>query len=138
MNFLDATVKVNGKDVTLQVGNYSLKLPENKAKALIDGGYDGKTVVMGIRPEDFCLRQNSRASFRRKLGESAICSKYEQNSTASLSVAYLFFIIYSKSTVGQLTKLNFFLCINRYIPIHPISNHTDNNKQHHISSSKHF
>ena len=52
MNFLDATVKVNGKDVTLQVGNYSLKLPENKAKALIDGGYDGKTVVMGIRPED--------------------------------------------------------------------------------------
>ena len=43
---------VNGKDVTLQVGNYSLKLPENKAKALIDGGYDGKTVVMGIRPEN--------------------------------------------------------------------------------------
>ena len=38
----------------------------------------------------------------------------------------------------QLTKLKFFLCINRYIPIHPISNHTDNNKQHHISSSKHF
>ena len=52
--------------------------------------------------KDFGLRQNSRASFRRKLGESAICSKYEQNSTASLSVAYLFFIIYSKSTVGQL------------------------------------
>ena len=52
MNFLDATVKVNGKDVTLQVGNYNLKLPENKAKALIDGGYDGKTVVMGIRPEN--------------------------------------------------------------------------------------
>ena len=52
MNFLDATVKVNGKDVTLQVGNYNLKLPENKAKALIDGGYEGKTVVLGIRPED--------------------------------------------------------------------------------------
>ena len=52
--------------------------------------------------KDFGLRQNSRASFRRKLGESAICSKYEQNSTAALSVASLFFIIYSKSTVGQL------------------------------------
>ncbi|RHV57095.1 hypothetical protein DXB19_12450 [Lachnospiraceae bacterium OM02-26] len=52
--------------------------------------------------KDFGLRQNSRASFRRKLGESAICSKYEQNFTASLSVAYLFFIVYSKSTVGQL------------------------------------
>ena len=58
--------------------------------------------------KDFGLRQNSRASFRRKLGESAICSKYEQNFTASLSVAYLFFIIYSKSTVGQHTKLKFF------------------------------
>ena len=44
--------------------------------------------------KDFGLRPNFRASFRRKLGESAICSKYEQNSTASLSVAYLFFIIY--------------------------------------------
>ena len=52
--------------------------------------------------KDFGLRQNFRASFRRKLGESAICSKYEQNFTAALSVAYLFFIIYSKSTVGQL------------------------------------
>ena len=46
--------------------------------------------------------QNFRASFRRKLGGSAICSKYEQNSTAALSVTSLFFIIYSKSTVGQL------------------------------------
>ena len=59
--------------------------------------------------KDFGLRQNSRASFRRKLGESAICSKYEQNSTASLSVAYLFFIIYSKSTVGQLQKFKFLI-----------------------------
>ena len=64
--------------------------------------------------KDFGLRQNSRASFRRKLGESAICSKYEQNSTASLSVAYLFFIIYSKSTVGQLTKLNFLWKLCQY------------------------
>ncbi|RGH24202.1 hypothetical protein DWV72_05135 [Firmicutes bacterium AF12-30] len=52
--------------------------------------------------KDFCLKQNSKASYRRKLGGSAICSKYEQNSTASRSVAYLFFIIYSNSTVGQL------------------------------------
>ena len=64
--------------------------------------------------KDFGLRQNSRASFRRKLGESAICSKYEQNSTASLSVAYLFFIIYSKSTVGQLTKLKFLWKLCQY------------------------
>ena len=48
MNFLDAKVKVNGNDVTLTVGKYNMKLPASKAKAVIDGGYDGKTVVMGI------------------------------------------------------------------------------------------
>ena len=52
MNFVDAQVKVKGNDVTLTVGKYTLKLPASKAKAVIDGGYDGKTVVMGIRPEN--------------------------------------------------------------------------------------
>ena len=52
MNFMDAVVEVSGKNVSLKVGQYSIKLPEAKAKALIDGGYAGKTVVMGIRPED--------------------------------------------------------------------------------------
>ena len=49
--------------------------------------------------------QNFRASFRRKLGGSAICSKCEQNSTAAFSVAYLFFIIYQKSKVWTITRL---------------------------------
>ena len=70
--------------------------------------------------KDFGLRQNSRASFRRKLGESAICSKYEQNSTASLSVAYLFFIIYLKSIewtihkIGKFKVVCMFYCIGIY------------------------
>ena len=51
MNFMDAKVEVNGKDVTLLVGQFKIKLPADKAKKLIDGGYNGKTVVMGIRPE---------------------------------------------------------------------------------------
>lgn len=52
MNFLDADVEVNGSDVKLKVGKFSFKLPPAKAKKLIDGGYAGKTVVMGIRPEN--------------------------------------------------------------------------------------
>ena len=52
MNFMDAVVNVNGNDVTLAIGNHILHVPENKKKALIDGGYNGKTVVVGIRPED--------------------------------------------------------------------------------------
>jgi len=51
MNFIDAVVKANGKDVTVKVGNSTLEVPASKAKALIDSGYDGKTVVMGVRPE---------------------------------------------------------------------------------------
>ena len=58
--------------------------------------------------KDFGLRQNSRASFRRKLGESAICSKCEQNSTAAFSVAYLFFIIYLKSIEWTIHKIGKF------------------------------
>ena len=50
MNFFDAVCKVNGSDVTLTIGNSVFPVPASKAKALIDGGYDGKTVVLGIRP----------------------------------------------------------------------------------------
>ncbi|WP_156723823.1 hypothetical protein [Anaerostipes hadrus] len=46
-----------------------------------------------------------KASCTRKAGGSAICKKREQNSLAALPIVYLFFIIYSKSTVGQLTKI---------------------------------
>ncbi len=52
MNFSDAKCEVNGNKVTLKVGPYSIELPEEKAKVLIEKGYNGKTVVMGIRPED--------------------------------------------------------------------------------------
>ncbi len=52
MNFLDAKVEVRGEDAILRVGEMQVRLPEDKKRPLIDGGYDGKTVVMGIRPED--------------------------------------------------------------------------------------
>ena len=52
MNFIDAVCKVEGERVTLNFEKTSVVLPPAKAKNLIDGGYNGKTVVMGIRPED--------------------------------------------------------------------------------------
>ncbi len=58
MNFLDANCHVNGDKVTLVIGDeetrntHTITLPPAKAKKLIEGGYDGKRVVMGIRPED--------------------------------------------------------------------------------------
>ena len=51
MNFLDAEVEEKGKDVFLHIGDDVLKMPADKAKAL--AGYDGKTVVLGVRPEHF-------------------------------------------------------------------------------------
>jgi multiple sugar transport system ATP-binding protein len=38
--------------VVLMLGEYAIKLTPEKAKAVEDGGYVGKPVVMGIRPED--------------------------------------------------------------------------------------
>ena len=53
MNMVDAVVDVKGNDVYLKIGSTaSIKLPAAKAEKLIKGGYAGKTVVMGIRPED--------------------------------------------------------------------------------------
>ena len=52
MNFMDAKCTIKGERVTLNFEKTSVVLPPAKAKKLIDGGYNGKTVVMGIRPED--------------------------------------------------------------------------------------
>ena len=52
MNFLDATVKVEGDIANLVIAGHSIPLPPAKSKKLIDGGYDGKVVTFGIRPED--------------------------------------------------------------------------------------
>ncbi len=52
MNFLDAVVDVQGEDVYLKTGKHTLKLPAGKTKELKAKNYNGKTVVLGIRPED--------------------------------------------------------------------------------------
>ncbi|MEF9945357.1 MAG: sn-glycerol-3-phosphate ABC transporter ATP-binding protein UgpC [Lachnospiraceae bacterium] len=52
MNFLDAVCQVNGDKVSLDIGPTHIELPPAKAKKLIEGGYEGKTIVLGIRPED--------------------------------------------------------------------------------------
>ena len=52
MNFVDAQCVVEGAKAFLKFDKYQVELPEAKAKKLIDGGYAGKNVVFGIRPED--------------------------------------------------------------------------------------
>ena len=52
MNFIDAKVEAAGGDLLLKIGEYTLKVPPAKKAALENGGYVGKTVILGIRPED--------------------------------------------------------------------------------------
>ncbi len=48
MNFLDAQIAEKGGDFIAKVGEYDIVIPAAKAKVLKDGGYVGKTVVLGI------------------------------------------------------------------------------------------
>ena len=52
MNFIDAQVVKVGSDVVLTFGNNAIKVSEARGKTLIENGYEGKTIVLGIRPED--------------------------------------------------------------------------------------
>jgi len=52
MNFIDAMVINEGGIVFLAFGDYRIKMPDAKARAIIEGGYEGREVILGIRPED--------------------------------------------------------------------------------------
>ena len=52
MNFVDADITKEGDAVKAKVGDAVLTVPPTKAKALLDAGYEGKTVTLGIRPEN--------------------------------------------------------------------------------------
>ena len=50
MNFVEATVSKNGGAPVVDAGSFQVHLPESKTRALQD--YIGKTVILGLRPED--------------------------------------------------------------------------------------
>ncbi|GHU44474.1 ABC transporter ATP-binding protein [Clostridia bacterium] len=52
MNFLEAQCKEEGDKIRLDCGEFSIDLPPAKGKILRENDYVGKTVIMGIRPED--------------------------------------------------------------------------------------
>ncbi|MCR5215741.1 MAG: sn-glycerol-3-phosphate ABC transporter ATP-binding protein UgpC [Lachnospiraceae bacterium] len=52
MNLIDAKVSQEGSAVKISFGDNNVTLPEKEAKALVDGGYVGKVIVLGVRPED--------------------------------------------------------------------------------------
>ena len=69
MNFLDAEIKKRFRSCCSNRQRRTLVIPAAKAKALKDGGYVGKTVVMGIRPEDVADRADGSMSSTVKVYE---------------------------------------------------------------------
>lgn len=52
MNFIDSILNKDGSQYTLTFGDYTIKIPEGKAKAGSLDEYLGKEIVLGIRPEN--------------------------------------------------------------------------------------
>ncbi len=75
MNFLDATAKVAGGKAYLELDGQSIELPADKAQKVIAGGYNGKTVILGIRPEDILASPDALAKAAYKF--NATCNVYE-------------------------------------------------------------
>ena len=61
MNFIDAVAQKEGNDVYLAFCGQKVLLPAEKAQKLVDGGYIGKEVIMGVRPEDIHATETSIA-----------------------------------------------------------------------------
>ena len=72
MNFTDAVCKIEGEKASLTFDKTTIVLPPAKAKKLIEGNYNGKTVVMGIRPEDIDDSQITIETFKDSIVEADV------------------------------------------------------------------
>lgn len=72
MNFINARCEIKGEKVQLIFGEFKVVLPPVKAKKMIEGHYNGKTVVMGIRPDDIDDSQISIETHKDSIMEADI------------------------------------------------------------------
>lgn len=72
MNFVDATCRIEGGKAVLSFDKFKVELPPEKSKKLADGGYNGKTVVFGIRPEDLSDSQKALEKFKDSVVEADV------------------------------------------------------------------
>lgn len=72
MNFRDGKIIEKEGKLYIELSDITLEIPESKATILKDKGYIGKTVTMGIRPEDISthpqyIMHHPEASFQNKV-----------------------------------------------------------------------
>lgn len=101
MNFIDVKVGGEVEDCQLVFGNTKLKLPKEKAKILKEKGYFGKTVVMGIRPEDF----HDEPMFMEKAQDSLIEAIVDMVEMMG-SETYLYLSLEGNKTVARVDSRN--------------------------------
>ncbi len=75
MNFVDAVPVQEGGKVYLTFDGQKVLLPEEKAQKVIDGGFLGKDVVMGIRPQDIHETEEALNQFKDSviIADVSIC-----------------------------------------------------------------
>jgi multiple sugar transport system ATP-binding protein len=73
MNFIDVEVEKRGEEVHLLFGKEDIKLSEGKAKKVIDVDFTGKSISMGIRPENI----HDEAVFLESMPDCLIEAKVE-------------------------------------------------------------
>lgn len=88
MNFITSKVLKKGNDVVLKFGENEIKLAEARAKKLLDGGYEGKEVILGIRPEDI----HDEEIFLESSKETIISAKVEVTELLGAEI-FLYLII---------------------------------------------
>ena len=64
INVIPAKVERDGDRVIFQAEEHRGVFTEEAGKALLDGGYQGKEILVGIRPEDICLDSESIQRWR--------------------------------------------------------------------------
>ncbi len=52
MNFISGKLETNGNQIVFTNEGLQLEIPEGKAKMVREKGYEGKEIILGIRPED--------------------------------------------------------------------------------------
>lgn len=65
MNFFSAVPVRRGEDMFLEFSAGSVALPADKTQKLAEGGYEGKNVIFGIRPEHLKLVDGQDGGFER-------------------------------------------------------------------------
>lgn len=73
INFSDAVIQESGKDVYVMMKDQKIKLTESRAKLIQGQGYNGKQVIVGIRPEHL----HDEQVFIDSMPESVVDAKVE-------------------------------------------------------------